>query len=148
MAIVSVLPGLLAAYLEHRVKARTVLFATPILHAIMVAVLMTSTSFPAYVIAMISLPGLMIFMHTFVFGAIANLDRSGRALAAFPASIMVGTAAGPVVGGTLVKSLGYPAVGVGALCICVFVVMCFMRLTKHSKSVASVNESLQASSLQ
>ncbi len=148
MAIVSVLPGLLAAYLEHRVKARTVLFATPILHAIMVAVLMTSTSFPVYVIAMISLPGLMIFMNTFAFGAIADLDRSGRALAAFPASIMVGTAAGPLVGGTLVKSVGYPAVGVGALCICVFVVMCFMRLTKQSKPADSVNESLQASSLQ
>ena len=137
MAVLSILPGILAAYLEHRLSIRWVLFLTPILHAVMITILMNSTTFPAYVFAMISLPGLMIFMNTFAFGAIAKLDPSGRALAAFPASIMIGSALGPLVGGTLVKMSGFSALSVAALMICVIVVLLFSGLTR-SRSIPAL----------
>nr|WP_241030983.1 MFS transporter [Paraburkholderia sp. Ac-20347] len=138
MSIVSIFPGALAAWTENRLSIRGVLFIAPILHAALVVVLMNATSFPAYVAAMVLLPGLMIFMHTFTFGAIAKLDRSGRSLAAFPASIMIGSALGPVVGGTLVKFSGYRALGSGAMVLCIIIVSCFLRLTKGRSSPVPV----------
>lgn len=140
MAVLSILPGILAAYLEHRLSIRVVLIVTPILHALMITILMNSSTFPAYVFAMISLPGLMIFMNTFAFGAIAKLDRSGRALAAFPASIMVGSALGPLVGGTLVKTSGFSALSIAALGICILVLVCFLGLTKSAAAPEFVKE--------
>lgn len=130
MALVSMFPGALAAYLEHRLSVRTVLFVGPILHAALVVVLMNATNFPSYAVAMAALPSLMIFMHTFSFGAIAKLDRSGRSLAAFPASIMIGSALGPLISGTLVKSSGYSALATGAVMIAVLAVFCFSRLSR------------------
>jgi hypothetical protein len=50
----------------------------------------------------------MIFTHTFAFGLLSRLEGTGRALAATPAMLMVGSAVGPLLGGTLVKFFGYP----------------------------------------
>lgn len=132
MAIVSIFPGLLAAWLEHRLPLRTVLIVTPILHALLVAVLMNTASYPVYVVAIVLLPGLMIFMNTFSFGALARLDGSGRSLAAYPAATMIGSALGPIVGGSLVKASGYGALGIGAAATCAVIVLCFLGLTKRA----------------
>jgi len=45
------------------------------------------------------------------------LEGTGRALAATPAMLMIGSATGPILGGSLVKSFGYSAIGIAA---CVF----------------------------
>ena len=49
-------------------------------------------------------------------------------MAATPAMLMTGAAIGPILGGTLVKSLGYGSIGVVALCIAVVAVACFWRV--------------------
>jgi predicted MFS family arabinose efflux permease len=130
MAVVSMFPGALAAFFERRVSARTVLLFGPLLHGAMVAVVMNAMKFPAYVVSMALLPSLMIFMVTFAFGVIARLDPSGRALAAMPATTMIGSAAGPLVGGTLVKFSGYDALGIGAVIFSLVAAACFSCLPR------------------
>lgn len=56
----------------------------------------------------------MLFTHTFAFGQLARLDVSGRAVAATPAMVMIGSAIGPILGGTLVKGVGYSGLGLAA----------------------------------
>ena len=70
---------------------------------------------------------MMIFTHTFAFGLIARPDPSGRALAATPAMLMVGSAIGPILGGTLVKFQGYGSLGLAAAAIACIAVACFSR---------------------
>lgn len=55
MAVMSIITGILAAYCENKLSVRSVLIITPILHALMITLLMNSTTFPTYVLAMISL---------------------------------------------------------------------------------------------
>jgi predicted MFS family arabinose efflux permease len=52
-----------------------------------------------------------LFTHTFLFGLLAKLDTSGRAVALTPAMLMTGAAIGPILGGTLVVLSGYEAIG-------------------------------------
>jgi predicted MFS family arabinose efflux permease len=73
----------------------------------------------------------MIFTHTFAFGMLARIDRTGRAVAATPAMLMTGAAIGPVLGGTLVKQSGYGSLGIAAVLIAVAAVLCFSRLERR-----------------
>ncbi|WP_321857311.1 MFS transporter [Paraburkholderia tropica] len=131
MAIFSMFPGALAALLERRISARNVLLIGPALHGLMVVVVMKATVFPAYVASMALVPSLMIFTHTFAFGAIAKMDNSGRALAAMPATLMAGSALAPLVAGTLVKFSGYDALALGAVAFAIASLLCFSRLPKE-----------------
>jgi predicted MFS family arabinose efflux permease len=76
----------------------------------------------------------MIFTHTFAFGMLARIDRTGRAVAATPAMLMTGAAIGPVLGGTLVKQTGYGSLGIAAILITAIAVLCFARLARHPHS--------------
>jgi MFS family permease len=78
----------------------------------------------------------MIFTHTFAFGLLAQLDRSGRAMAATPAMLMTGAAIGPILGGTLVKAFGYGSLGAAALLIGAVAVFCFSRIPASSGAAA------------
>ena len=70
----------------------------------------------------------MIFTHTFAFGLLARLDLSGRAVAATPAMIMIGPAIGPILGGTLVKGVGYSGLGVAAVVVDAVALLMFWRM--------------------
>ncbi|MFB9126083.1 hypothetical protein ACFFYR_24100 [Paraburkholderia dipogonis] len=129
MATVSMFSGALAVYLEGRVSIRLVLFLLPVVFAAMVSLMLTASKLAMYRIGMTTIPASMIFMQIFVFGALSKLDRSGRSLAAFPATIMLGTALGPVIGGTLVKSFGYGALSIGVAAATVIGMFGFLRLT-------------------
>lgn len=128
LGIVSLFPAALAALLEKRLSARTVLLLGPIVQAALVNVIMSSTGFPPYAVAAAFFAPVMIFTHTFAFGLLSRLEPSGRAMAATPAMMMVGAAIGPLLGGTLVKSLGYPSLGWVALVIAGIAVFCFSRI--------------------
>ena len=78
------------------------------------ATLFMSASYLPYAVAASMFVAVILFAHPFGFGLLARLDPSGRILAATPAMMMTGAALGPVLGGTLVKLHGYPAVGVAA----------------------------------
>lgn len=129
LGLVNLFPAALAAWLEHRLPPRTVLRLGAVTQAILSLIIMTSVGFAPYAAAAAVFAAVMIFTHTFAFGLIARLEPSGRALAATPAMLMTGSAIGPVLGGSLVKLWGYPAVGLAALGVGMVALLCFQRAT-------------------
>lgn len=138
LGLVNLVPAALAAVLEKRWSARKVAMAGPVLQALLVVVIMNTPTYAPYAAAASVFVAVMIFTHTFVFGLLARLDTSGRALAATPAMLMVGAAIGPVLGGTLVQTVGYGSLGAAALLIAVVSVGCFSRLPKDALHATSV----------
>ena len=134
LGFVNLIPAPLAAYLETRVSARAVLFAGPILQALVIVALTFGVGFAAFAAPSMLLAGVMIFTHTFAFGVLSRLDRSSRALAGTPAMLMVGAMIGPILGGVLVQTFGYPALGVTAVVIAACAVALFARL--HAPATA------------
>ncbi|MCW5636760.1 MAG: MFS transporter [Rubrivivax sp.] len=128
LSIVNLFPAALAAVLEKRWAARSVLLTGPVLQALLVALIMQSTVFMPYAAAASFFAAVMIFTHTFAFGLLARLEPSGRALAATPAMMMTGAAIGPILGGTLVKFFGYGSLALAAAAIAAVAVFCFSRL--------------------
>jgi predicted MFS family arabinose efflux permease len=137
LGVVNLFPAVLAAFLERRWPARTVMLAGPVLQALLVAVIMNAATFAPYAAAASVFAAVMIFTHTFAFGLLSRMDRSGRAMAATPAMLMFGAAIGPVLGGTLVKVFGYGALSVAALLIAAVAVWCFSRIPRPARVPAS-----------
>ena len=136
LALVNLLPAPLAALLERRWRARSVLLVGPVLQALLTAVIMNATAFAAYAAAASVFAAVVIFAHTFAFGLLARLEPSGRALAATPAMMMAGAAVGPLLGGTIVKAAGYGSLAVAAAALSAVAVFCFSRLPTPAQSTA------------
>jgi predicted MFS family arabinose efflux permease len=136
LSIVNLLPAALAAVLEKRWAARSVMLTGPVLQALLVALIMQSTVFMPYAAAASVFAAVMIFTHTFAFGLLARLEPSGRALAATPAMMMTGAAIGPILGGTLVKFFGYGSLALAAAAIAALAVLCFSRLPAQAPAAA------------
>ena len=137
IGLVALAPPVLAALLERRLSARSVMMAGPLLQAALCIVVMNSQDFMPYAVAACLFAPVMIFTHVFTFGLLARLDPSGRAMAATPAMVMLGAAIGPFLGGTLVKSFGYGAIGAAALGIGVVAAAAFSRLPRTTPSVVT-----------
>jgi len=136
LSFVNLFPAGLAAVLEKRWTARSVLLTGPVLQALLVALIMQSSVFMPYAAAASVFAAVVIFTHTFAFGLLARLEPSGRALAATPATIMVGAAIGPILGGTLVKFFGYGSLALAAAVIAALAVFCFARLPAQAPAAA------------
>lgn len=117
LGFVNLFPAPLAAVFQNRLKAEKVVLAGPVAQAALGLLIMMSVSFVPYAAGALLFTAVMIFTHTFAFGLLSRLEGTGRALAATPAMLMVGSAIGPILAGTLVKFFGYPAIGIAA---CVF----------------------------
>lgn len=128
LGLVNLLPAVLAALLQKRLSARSVLLAGPVVQVLLAAGIMLSHRFGLYAASAAFFAAVMIFTHTFAFGLLARLDPSGRALTGTPAMLMVGSAIGPFLGGTLVNAFGYEALAVAAACLGVVAVLSFARL--------------------
>ena len=63
-------------------------------------------------------------------------DLLGRAVAATSAMIMIGSAIGPSLGGTLVKGMGYSGLGLAALLIDALALAMFLRMRQRSALLA------------
>lgn len=143
MATVTMFAGVLAVYLEGRVAIRVVLFLLPVIFASMVSLMLSASKLAMYRIGMATIPASMIIMQVFVFGALSRFDRSGRSLAAFPATIMLGTAVGPVIGGTLVKAFGYGALSMGVVVASLMALLGFLRLAaEYERTIRKTIEQL------
>jgi predicted MFS family arabinose efflux permease len=126
--LVNLLPAALAALLQKRLSSRHVLLIGPVVQLSLAAAIMLSPAFGPYALGATFLAAVMIFTHTFAFGLLARLDGSGRALTGTPAMLMVGSAIGPFLGGTLVNGFGYEALVLAAACLAAVAVFCFARL--------------------
>jgi predicted MFS family arabinose efflux permease len=128
LGFVNLLPAPLAALLERRLPARTVLLCAPVVQAALALMVMNCTEYFAYGGAAALIVAVAVFSHTFAFGLLARLEPTGRALSATPAMLMTGAAIGPVLGGTLVKYVGYGGIGIAAVVLASCAVLCFSRL--------------------
>jgi MFS family permease len=117
--LVNLLPAAIAGLLQKRLDpAQVALVAAP-LQAALALVVTLSGGFLPYALAGAVYPAVLIFAHTFLFGLIARLDPSGRALASTPAMMMTGSAIGPALAGSVAMRAGFGgqallAAGVGA----------------------------------
>lgn len=134
MGIVNLVPAILAALLERKLPAESVVRVGPFVQAGLAVLLTWSTTFAPYALAAGVIVGVMIFTHTFAFGLLAKLDPSGRAVAATPAMLMIGSGLGPILGGTLVKFYGYPAIGAVAVLVAAMSVLCFSQTSRRPSS--------------
>lgn len=128
VGLVNLLPPVLAALLQRKLDARNVALAGPLAQAILAWVISNTTSFTPYGLAVSLWVFAMIFTHTFLFGFLAKLDTSGRAVAYTPAMLMAGSAVGPLLGGALIVRFGFGAIGVAAVIIGAFSLLFFSRL--------------------
>jgi len=128
LGIVNLFPAALAALLQKRLAAERVLLAGPVVQFVMAALIMLSPAFGPYAVGGALLAAVLVFTHTFAFGLLAALDTSGRTLTGTPAMLMVGSAVGPFVGGTLVNSFGHPSLAFASACLAAVAVACFSRL--------------------
>jgi predicted MFS family arabinose efflux permease len=135
LGLVNLLPAPIAALLEKRLPARTVVLAGPVVQAALALIITQSSAFPPYATATACFVAVMIFTHTFAFGLLARLDPAGRALSATPAMLMTGAAIGPILGGTLVKSAGYGSLGFAAVVIATISVYCFAQAGRQRAPV-------------
>lgn len=123
--LVNLLPAAIAALLQKRLDpVRVALVAAP-LQAALALVVTLSGAFLPYALAGSVYPAVLIFTHTFLFGLIASLDPSGRALASTPAMMMTGSAIGPALAGSVAMRAGFGgqavlAVVVGAAALLFF----------------------------
>ena len=132
MGIIAVFPSLFAVVLQNRFAPMTVAMIGAVLHGAVALGMMTATDFPMFMAALIPFPFIMVFTHTFVFGHLAKIEPTGRAVAGTPAMIMTGSAVGPLLGGTVVQTYGYGALGILAFAIAVTAMMLFWTSTRQS----------------
>ncbi|RQR51338.1 MFS transporter [Burkholderia sp. Bp9140] len=117
IGIVGLFPALIAALLQRRMNARTVALFAPSAQAALALTVTNTTSFLLYALAGSIYPFVTLFAHTFLFGLIARIDPSGRAVASTPAMVMSGSAIAPFLAGTLALGMGYGAIGI---CVALF----------------------------
>jgi predicted MFS family arabinose efflux permease len=138
IGFVNMLPSGLAAVLERRLSATIVLCAGPAVQGGLALVIALSQALAPFAFAASVFVAVMLFTHTFAFGVLARVDITGRVVAATPAMVMVGSAIGPVLGGTLAKLSGYEAIGFAAIVFDVTALVCFWCLTRKSHAAGLV----------
>ncbi len=136
LGLVNLTPAALAGVLEKRLDPRHVMLVCPAAQAVLVVLVFVPGSFPSYAFGAAFLVFTVIFAHVFAFGVLAQLDPSGRVLAATPAIMMSGAALGPLVAGTLVKFVGYPGIGAFALVVGSLAIYAFSRMPRRAVAAA------------
>jgi len=140
MGFVALLPAILAAFFQSRISAMTVGMLGALLHGLVCFGTMFGAGYSMYFAALIFVPFIMIFTHTFVFGHLSAIEPSGRAVAGTPAMVMTGSAVGPLLGGTIVQTMGYAQLGFLALGCAVAAVILFglsVRMQSDAPTVAA-----------
>jgi predicted MFS family arabinose efflux permease len=130
LGFINLLPPILAGVLQTRLSVRSVTIAGPLLQAVLTCLIVFVGTFSSYAFAAAIFIAVMIFTHTFAFGLLARLDPSGRAVAATAATLMIGAAIGPILGGVLVQQIGYPAMAIAVVVVGLIASTLFARAAK------------------
>lgn len=132
VSFITLLPAIIAAALQKAMSARTVGMLAPIAQAALALTITQTQSYELFAVAAGLYVFVMLFSHVFLFGLIARLDPSGRAVASTPAMVMTGSAIGPFLGGTLVVAFGYTAIGYAVVVIGLIAAILLSRIKEHS----------------
>jgi predicted MFS family arabinose efflux permease len=136
--LVNLLPAALAGFLEKRLNpVRVALVAAPLQAALAVAITL-ATDYAQYALAASVYAAVLIFMHTFLFGLIARLDASGRALASTPAMMMTGSAIGPALAGAVAMRFGFGGQALLALVVGAAASLWFLLVARRTRSALPV----------
>ncbi len=131
LGLVNLLPGPLAALLQKKFSATAVGIAGPIGQAMLALTLSSAVAFTPYAVAASLYVFMVIFTHAFLFGLLSRLDPSGRAAAATPAMMMLGSCMGPVLGGVIVQGFGYTGLGMAACVVALLAVTAMLQVRRH-----------------
>ena len=131
LGLVNLTPGLLAALLQKKWSPVAVGMAGPLGQAVLAMVMTSAASFAPYAIAASLYVFMVIFTHNFLFGLLSRLDPSGRAAAATPAMMMIGSCIGPALGGAIVQGLGYQGLGWAACGVALVAVLSMWQVRRH-----------------
>lgn len=135
--LVAVTPTALAALLEKKLPPLRVAMAGALVQGVLALAITCSSNFGPYAIGGIFFSFVMLFTHTFIFGHLARIEPTGRAVAATPAMIMSGSTIAPLLGGVIVQTIGYPALGVAALGLDLIAFALF-AVSRRSSLVAAI----------
>lgn len=138
--IVTLFPAPLAGLLEKRIKATTVISIGPIMQAVFSMIVTHTWSYPLFAASGALMAFTILFTHTYAFGLLARLDATGRAVAATPAMLMVGAAIAPFLGGTLVKLIGFSAIGYAAIVLVAIELLLFNLTRRAVRGESSVEQ--------
>jgi predicted MFS family arabinose efflux permease len=141
LGFVNLLPGALAAILQKRLSPLVVGFCGPLLQAVLALTMSNSPVFLPYAVSASVYVSIVIFTHTFLFGLLARLDQTGRAVSATPAMMMIGSCTGPAVGGAIVSGFGYGALGLAATMVSI---LAFSLLVALKAQLPDAEAKLQA----
>jgi predicted MFS family arabinose efflux permease len=131
--LVNLLPAAIAGLLEKRLNpVRVALVAAP-LQAVLALTITLSTGYLPYALAAAVYPAVLIFMHTLLFGLIARLDPSGRALASTPAMMMTGSAIGPALAGAVAMRAGFAGEAMLALAVGAAATLFFSLVARRAR---------------
>ncbi|GGI25759.1 hypothetical protein XH83_38140 (plasmid) [Bradyrhizobium sp. CCBAU 53351] len=133
LGLVAMTPTLLAAFLQKRLPPMRVAMTGTLLQGAVAVLISCSSGFLPYAVGAVVFPFIMLFTHTFVFGHLARLDLTGRAVAATPA-MLVGNMIGPLLGGTLVQTTGYLGLGSAAAAVDLIALCCFIAASQRATS--------------
>jgi predicted MFS family arabinose efflux permease len=134
--LVNLLPAALAGFLQKRLNpVRVALVAAPLQAALAVTIAL-ATGYAQYALAASLYAAVLIFMHTFLFGLIARLDPSGRALASTPAMMMTGSAIGPALAGAVAMRFGFGGQAVLALAVGAAATGWFLMVARRTRGLA------------
>ena len=131
LGLVNLMPGLLAALLQRKWSPVAVGVAGPVGQAVLALVMSHAVTYGPYALAASLYVSMVIFTHTFLFGLLSRLDPSGRAVAATPAMMMVGSCIGPALGGAIVQGLGYPGLGWAACAVACVAVITMLQVQRR-----------------
>lgn len=137
--IVTLFPAPIAALLERKIAATTVISIFPIFQALFAMIAMSTSNYVLYTASGALMAFTIIFVHTFAFGMLARLDPTGRAVAGTPAMLMAGSAIAPFLGGTLVQFIGFEAIGYAAIVLVLIELFCFNQTRRIVTRSGPVN---------
>lgn len=137
LGLVNLLPGALAALLQKKWSPFAVGMGGPIGQAVLALTMSSALTFVPYAVSAALYVSMVIFTHIFIFGLLSKLDPSGRAVAATPAMMMIGSCIGPALGGAIVQGLGYPGLGWAACVVALVAVACMLMARRHMPADSS-----------
>lgn len=138
LGLVNLTPGVLAALLQKKWSPIAVGFAGPVGQAVLALTMSSTLAFASYAFAASLYVFMMIFTHTFLFGLLTRLDPSGRAAAATPAMMMLGSCIGPALGGGVVQGIGYEGLGWAACAISAIAVFFMVQVRQRNTAQVPV----------
>lgn len=132
MGLMTLVSAILAVFLQNRLPPMKTAIIGSIVHGLLAVTIMAVPGYPAFVTPLIFYPSLMIFTHTFVFGHLAKIEPTGRAVAGTPAMNMTGAMIAPLLGGIILQTLGYAAIGFTALGIAIVAMILFIMARREA----------------